>query len=69
MKQYILLLPCLIMYYIVSVFVWCPCMAINVSAQDNGGLLPDIILLTQGYYHMRGTSLNAMMKCFLSLQL
>ena len=25
----------------------------------NGGLLPDIILLTQGYYH-RGTRLNAM---------
>ena len=34
--------------YIVSVlflfFVWCPyCMAINVSVQFNGGLLPDII--------------------------
>ena len=23
----------------------------NVSVQYNGGLLPDIILLTQGYYH------------------
>ena len=36
-------------------------MAINVSVlvQYNGGLLPDIILLTQGYYH-RGTRLNAM---------
>ena len=38
-------------YYIVSVlfllFFWCPCMAINVSIQYNGGLLPDIILLTQ----------------------
>ena len=38
-------------YYIVSVllllFFWCPCMAINVSVQYNGGLLPDIILLTQ----------------------
>ena len=33
-------------------------MAINVSVQYNGGLLPDIILLTQGYYH-RGTRLNA----------
>ena len=36
-------------YYIVSVlfllFFWCPCMAINVSVQYNGGLLPDIILL------------------------
>ena len=36
------------------VFVWSPCMAINVSVQYNGGLLPDIILLTQCYYH-RGT--------------
>ena len=26
-------------------------MAINISVQYNGGLLPDIILLTQGYYH------------------
>ena len=36
-------------YYIVSgvllMFFWCPCMAINVSVQYNGGLLPDIILL------------------------
>ena len=36
-------------YYIVSVlfllFFWCPCMAINVSVQYNGGLLPDIILV------------------------
>ena len=51
-------------YYIVSVlfllfFVWCPCMAINVSVHYNGGLLPDIILSTQCYYH-RGTRLNAM---------
>ena len=48
----IILLPCLMVYYnIVSVlfllFFWCPCMAINVSVQNNGGLLPDIILLTQ----------------------
>ena len=37
------------LYYIVSVlfllFFWCPCMAINVSVQYNGGLLPNIILL------------------------
>ena len=26
--------------------VWCPCMEVNVSVQYNGGLLPDIILLT-----------------------
>ena len=38
--------------------VWCLCMAINnVSVQHNRGFLPDIILLTQCYYH-RGTRLN-----------
>ena len=49
-----LLLPYLMMYYTVSVlfllFVWCPCMAINVSVQYNGGLLPGILLLPQCYY-------------------
>ena len=34
-------------------------MATNINVQYNGGLLPDIILLTQGYYP-RGTRLNAM---------
>ena len=30
-------------------------MAINVSVQQyNGGILPDIILLTQCYYHTQG---------------
>ena len=48
------------------VFVWCPCMAINVSVQYNGGLLLGIKLLTQCYYH-RGTRLNAMNR-FLYLQ-
>ena len=44
-------------------------MAINVSAQYNGGLLPDIILLTQCYYH-RGTRLNAMKRfCICSLSM
>ena len=38
------------MYYIVFVFTVFPCMAIDVSVQYNGGLLPDIILLTQSYY-------------------
>ena len=39
-------------------------MAINVSSvRYNGGLLPDIIMLTQGYYH-RGTRLNAMKRFF-----
>ena len=46
-----LLLHCLMVYYIVSglflLFFWCPCMASNVSVQYNGGFLPDIILLTQ----------------------
>ena len=43
-------------------------MVINIiSAQYNGGLLPDIILLTQGYLH-RGTRLNTMKKlCICSL--
>ena len=36
-------------------------MSVNVSVpvHYNGGLLPDIILLTHGYYH-RETRLNAM---------
>ena len=34
-------------------------MVINISVQDNGGLLPDIILLIQGYYQW-GTPLNTM---------
>ena len=60
----ILLLHCLMVYYIISglflLFFWCPCMASNnASVQYNGGFLPDIILLTQCYYH-RGTHLNAM---------
>ena len=38
-------------------------MAINISIQYNGGFLPDIILLTQCYYH-RGTRLNAMKSFF-----
>ena len=31
----------------------------NISVQYSGGLLPDIILLTQGYYQW-GTRLNTM---------
>ena len=50
-------------YYIASgvllMFFWCPCMTINVSVQYNSGLIPDIILLTQCYFH-RGTRLNVM---------
>ena len=44
------------MYYNVFVcvktFFLCPCVAINVRVQCNGVLLPDIILLTQSYYHL-----------------
>ena len=41
-------------------------MVINISVpvQYNGGFLPDIILLTQGYLH-RGTRLNTMKKLFI----
>ena len=58
-------------YYIVSslllMFFWCPCMAINVNVQYNGGFLPDIILWTQCYLH-RETCLNAMKRfCICSL--
>ena len=34
-------------------------MVINISVQYSGGLLPDIILLTQGYYQW-GTRSNTM---------
>ena len=47
-------------YYSLNYVLQClVCMVINISVQDNGGLLPDIILLTQDYYH-RGTRLNTM---------
>ena len=64
----ILFLTDFIMYYnVLFCLVWCPCVAINVSVQRNGGFLPDIILLTQCYYH-RGTRLNTMKKfCICSL--
>ena len=59
---------CFMMYnFVFAGFFSCPCMAINVSVQYNGGLLPDIILLTLCYYH-RGTRLNAMKRfCICSL--
>ena len=40
-------------------------MAINVSVQYSGGLLPDIILLTQCYYHRKTRLLSAMKRFFL----
>ena len=72
---------CVLSYIIINLFkyvllhtmvlfciVWCSCMVINVvSVQHNGGFLPDIILLTQWYYHRR-TRLNAMKRfCICSL--
>ena len=56
MKQYIITnLFDELLLHIVSdlflLFVWCPCMAINVSVRYNSWLLHDIILLTQCYYH------------------
>ena len=40
-------------YYIVPVVFllafWCPCMAINISIQYNGGLLPDILLFKEKF--------------------
>ena len=39
-------------------------MAINVCVQYNGGSLPDIILLIQGYYHL-GTHLNATKRLYI----
>ena len=38
---------------------WWLCLVINISVEYNGGLLPDIILLTHGYYHW-GTRLITM---------
>ena len=44
-----------------TVFMFCYegwlCMVINISVQYDGGFLPDIMLLTPGYYHW-GTQLN-----------
>ena len=46
------------MYYCDYVgYDWWLCMVINISIQYSGGLLLDIILLTQGYYQW-GTRLN-----------
>ena len=45
--MYITTTMCDGVYGLFLMFFWCPCMAINVNVQYNGGLLPDIILLTQ----------------------
>ena len=57
----------ILQYFCLLKFFWCPCMAINVGVQYNGGLLLDNILLTQCCYH-RGIRLNVMeMFCLCSL--
>ena len=53
----ILVTPCITV--VVLGYDWWLCMVINISVQYSGGLLPDIILLTQGYYQW-GTRLNTM---------
>ena len=40
--------------YSMMEYDWWLCMVINISVQYNGGLLPDIILLTQGHYQAVG---------------
>ena len=56
----LLTMYCTTTVIIVMGYDWWLCMMINISIQYNGGLLPDIILLTQGYYHYWGTRLNTM---------
>ena len=61
---------CVMVYYIVSV-LFLLFFGVHawrlISEQYNGGLLPDIILLNQCYFH-RGTRLNAMKRfCICSL--
>ena len=52
--------PTVILYiYVMLGYDWWLCIMINISVQYSGGLLPDIILLTQGYYQW-GTRLNTM---------
>ena len=69
------LLPCVIVYYIVSglflMFFWCPCMAIinNVNnVHYNGGLLPDIILLIDPMLFASGNPFKCHEEFFLYLQ-
>ena len=46
---------------------WWLCMVINISVQYNGGFLPDIILLTQGYYHWGTRLITMLWLCIYSL--
>ena len=47
----IILLQCTTTVVVMLGYDWWLCMVMNISVQYNGGFLPDIILLTQGYYH------------------
>ena len=49
----------LLLLWVMLWYDWWLRMVINISVQYSGGLLPDIILLTQGYYQW-GTRLNTM---------
>ena len=54
-----ILLQCTTTVVFMLGYDWWLCMVMNISVQYNGGFLPDIILLIQGYYHW-GTRLNTM---------
>ena len=54
-----ILLQCTTTTVVMLGYDWWLCMVTNISVQYNGGFLPDIILLTQGYYHW-GTRLSTM---------
>ena len=67
LRTLFLVVACTTVFLFVK-FFWCPCMAINVSVQYNGVLLPDIILLTLCDYVHWGTRLNAVKRfCLCSL--
>ena len=55
-----ILLECTTTTVVMLGYDWWLCMVISISVQYNGGFLPDIILLTQGYYHW-GTRSNTSM--------
>ena len=60
---YYFFLLCNCLSFLLHLVAWYAVNVVNV--QYNGGLPPDIILLTQGYYH-RGTRLNATKRLYFS---
>ena len=64
----VLILVCTTIFLFIFVMLGVPAWRlIQVYIQYNGGLLPDILMLTQCYYH-RGTRLNAIKRfCLRSL--